>query len=231
MYLCFCILLKSRLDTISREIFVFVFLYFDQVWNGYQHLHNDFLYLYFCNLLKSWLNTLHRDCLYLYFCILLKSWLDTICTKIFFVFGFLCLPQVKIAYHVKSFFVFVFLYFAQVQIGCHIQRDFSYLYFCILTKSGMDTICTKILCICISVICSSQNWIPFTIYLYFCILLKSWLANTTIPHTYCTGILCICFFVIFSKPDLWTTLYHMQRKSEAHYETSNSDFYRTQVRS
>ena len=148
------------------------------------HILRDFSYLYFCILTKSgrdticttilcicisvicssqdWICTIYRDCFYLYFCILLKSWLDTICTKIF-VFGFLCLPQVKIAYHVKSFFVFVFLYFAQVQIGCHIQRDFSYLYFCILTKSGMDTICTKILCICISVICSSQNCIPFTL--------------------------------------------------------------------
>ena len=111
--------------------------------------------------------------------------------------------------HAQRFFVFVFLYFAQVQIGCHIQRDFSYLYFCILTKSGMDTICTKILCICISVICSSQNWIPFTIYLYFCILLKSWLAKTTIPQG-------SFVFFLFSQNQICGPLYTTCRENQRH---------------
>ena len=133
LYLCFCILLKSRLDTISREIFVFVFLYFDQVWKGY-HMHKDSLYLCLCNLLKSRLNTIHRDSLYLYFCVLTKSGRDTIFTL------FLCIC---------------------ISVICSSQDWIPY---------------TEIVCICTSVFCSSPDWIWYAqrfLYLDFCVFLKS----------------------------------------------------------
>ena len=101
--------------------------------------------------------------------------------------------------HAQRFFVFVFLYFAQVQIGLHIQREF--LYFCILTKSVMDTICTEILCNCISVICSSQNWTQNAqrffvfVYLYLAQVLIGGYHDTTFTLHRDPLYLFFCYFV------------------------------------
>ena len=67
-FLCICVsVFCSSPDWMPypEGFFVFVFLYFDQVWYGY-HMHKDSLYLYFCNLLKSKLDTIYHLFVFLY---------------------------------------------------------------------------------------------------------------------------------------------------------------------